>query len=290
MSGKPAARQGDMTQYGGSIVQGSAGVRIGAPTGVACSVCPGGVTSGHPVNPLLGAKVLPGETDIALPAPLPFILSRTYSSYRTKTPAPVGSLGPGWKMPADIRLPGQQYDEESGLYYNRHRYYDPLQGRYITQDPIGLKGGWNFYQYPLNPVTNTDPLGLEVFPRPFPLPIPWPKSPAQQQADDNAAKALTKWWNDTASQRIFDSLILNNPGLALDITMIASRGNDADTGITDRVNDIINDRFWSDGKKPDRCDVLQELIDCGDISAKDAKSTQKAWNCRHSRQSNDKKR
>ncbi|EFK4271856.1 RHS repeat-associated core domain-containing protein, partial [Escherichia coli] len=51
-----------------------------------------------------------------------------------------------------IRLPGQQYDEESGLYYNRHRYYDPLQGRYITQDSIGLKGGWNFYEYPLNPV------------------------------------------------------------------------------------------------------------------------------------------
>ncbi|XPE67873.1 DUF6531 domain-containing protein [Shigella boydii] len=49
-------------------------------------------------------RFLPGETDIALPAPLPFILSRTYSSYRTKTPAPVGSLGPGWKMPADIRL------------------------------------------------------------------------------------------------------------------------------------------------------------------------------------------
>ncbi|HHJ4269357.1 TPA: DUF4329 domain-containing protein [Escherichia coli] len=394
-----------MTQYGGSIVQGSAGVRIGAPTGVACSVCPGGVTSGHPVNPLLGAKVLPGETDIALPGPLPFILSRTYSSYRTKTPAPVGSLGPGWKMPADIRLqlrdntlilsdnggrslyfehlfpgedgytrtqyaeplvesrylydplgrrvakrvwrrerdltgwmslsrkpqvtwygwdgdrlttiqndrsriqtiyqpgsftplirvetatgelartqrrsladalqqsggedggsvvfppvlvqmldrleseiladrvseesrrwlascgltveqmqnqmdpvytparkihlyhcdhrglplalistegatawcaeydewgnllneenphqlqqlirlPGQQYDEESGLYYNRHRYYDPLQGRYITQDPIGLKGGWNLYGYQLNPISDIDPLGLSMW-------------------------------------------------------------------------------------------------------------------------------
>ena len=55
-----------------------------------------------------------------------------------------------------IRLPGQQYDEESGLYYNRHRYYDPLQGRYITQDPIGLKGGWNFYQYPLNPASLID--------------------------------------------------------------------------------------------------------------------------------------
>ncbi|EHP0322118.1 hypothetical protein [Salmonella enterica] len=40
MSGKPAARMGDMTKYGGPIVQGSAGVLIGAPTGVACSVCP----------------------------------------------------------------------------------------------------------------------------------------------------------------------------------------------------------------------------------------------------------
>ncbi|EOJ5641446.1 hypothetical protein ACT6IE_004757, partial [Escherichia coli] len=40
MSGKPAARQGDMTRKGLDIVQGSAGVLIGAPTGVACSVCP----------------------------------------------------------------------------------------------------------------------------------------------------------------------------------------------------------------------------------------------------------
>ncbi|WP_318393283.1 RHS repeat-associated core domain-containing protein, partial [Enterobacter sp.] len=59
-----------------------------------------------------------------------------------------------------IRLPGQQYDAETGLYYNRHRYYDPAQGRYITQDPIGLEGGINAYAYPLNPVINIDPLGL----------------------------------------------------------------------------------------------------------------------------------
>lgn len=104
MSGKPAARQDDMTMKGGKIVQGSAGVLIGAPTGVACSVCPGGMTSGNPVNPLLGAKVQPGETDFALPGPLPFILSRAYSSYRTKTPAPSGLFGPGWKMAADMRL------------------------------------------------------------------------------------------------------------------------------------------------------------------------------------------
>ncbi|HGU4975320.1 TPA: RHS repeat-associated core domain-containing protein, partial [Escherichia coli] len=58
------------------------------------------------------------------------------------------------------RLPGQQYDEESGLYYNRNRYYNPLLGRYITQDPIGLAGGWSLYAYPLNPVNGIDPLGL----------------------------------------------------------------------------------------------------------------------------------
>ncbi|ECC8925432.1 hypothetical protein DOJ94_24200, partial [Salmonella bongori] len=61
-----------------------------------------------------------------------------------------------------IRLPGQQCDEETGLYYNRHRYYDPLQGRYITQDPIGLRGGWNLYAYVYNPVSWMDPRGLEA--------------------------------------------------------------------------------------------------------------------------------
>ncbi|MEL3594335.1 RHS element core protein [Escherichia coli] len=126
MGGKPAARQGDMTRKGLDIVQGSAGVLIGAPTGVACSVCPGGITYANPVNPVLGAKVLPGETDIALPGPLPFILSRAYSSYRTRTPAPVGVFGPGWKAPFDIRL--QIRDE--GLILNdsggRSIHFEPL--------------------------------------------------------------------------------------------------------------------------------------------------------------------
>ncbi len=103
-----------------------AGVLIGAPTGVACSVCPGGMTSGNPVNPLLGAKVLPGETDLALPGPLPFILSRTYNSYRTRRPAPVGFFGPGWKAPSDIRL----QIRDDGLILNdngeRSIHFEPL--------------------------------------------------------------------------------------------------------------------------------------------------------------------
>ncbi|MBD3896818.1 RHS domain-containing protein, partial [Halomonas sp. ML-15] len=59
-----------------------------------------------------------------------------------------------------IRFQGQWHDEESGLYYNRHRYYDPQQGRYISQDPIGLKGGRNLYGYVSNPTGMVDPLGL----------------------------------------------------------------------------------------------------------------------------------
>ncbi|WFE72158.1 RHS repeat-associated core domain-containing protein [Halomonas sp. M1] len=59
-----------------------------------------------------------------------------------------------------IRFQGQWHDEESELYYNRHRYYDPQQGRYISQDPIGLNGGTNLYGYVTNPTGMVDPLGL----------------------------------------------------------------------------------------------------------------------------------
>jgi RHS repeat-associated protein len=58
-------------------------------------------------------------------------------------------------------MQGQQIDRESGLFYNRHRYYDPQMGRYITQDPIGLRGGNNLYSYVGGSPTNWhDPLGL----------------------------------------------------------------------------------------------------------------------------------
>jgi RHS repeat-associated protein len=39
-----------------------------------------------------------------------------------------------------FRYQGQYQDEETGLYYNRFRYYDPGIGSYISQDTIGLLG------------------------------------------------------------------------------------------------------------------------------------------------------
>ncbi|MEJ2755384.1 MAG: RHS repeat-associated core domain-containing protein, partial [Gammaproteobacteria bacterium] len=53
----------------------------------------------------------------------------------------------------NLRLQGQYFDEESGLHYNRFRYYDPEAGRFTQQDPIGLLGGVNSYQYVPNPIT-----------------------------------------------------------------------------------------------------------------------------------------
>ncbi|WP_277953331.1 RHS repeat-associated core domain-containing protein [Pseudomonas sp. TH08] len=59
-----------------------------------------------------------------------------------------------------IRFQGQYHDHETGLHYNRHRYYDPCVGRFISQDPISYAGGLNLYFYGANPVLLIDPLGL----------------------------------------------------------------------------------------------------------------------------------
>jgi RHS repeat-associated protein len=58
------------------------------------------------------------------------------------------------------RWPGQYEDEETGLYYNRFRYYDPASGRYVNQDPIGLGGGLELYGYVFDPIDLVDPYGL----------------------------------------------------------------------------------------------------------------------------------
>lgn len=59
-----------------------------------------------------------------------------------------------------LRFQGQYFDAETGLHYNRHRYYDPEIAGYISQDPIGLLGGANLYEYAPNTLSYVDPLGL----------------------------------------------------------------------------------------------------------------------------------
>lgn len=60
-----------------------------------------------------------------------------------------------------FRYQGQYEDSETGLYYNRFRYYSPEQGCFTSQDPIRLRSGiLNLYFYVKDTNTFFDPLGL----------------------------------------------------------------------------------------------------------------------------------
>ena len=71
------------------------------------------------------------------------------------------------KRPSAIipfKYQGQYEDAETGLYYNRFRYYDPNSGSYISQDPIGLVGeNPTLYSHVKSPNSQLDLLGLDVY-------------------------------------------------------------------------------------------------------------------------------
>jgi len=73
-----------------------------------------------------------------------------------------GEPAPAFTLP--LRLPGQVWDEETGLHHNRQRYYHPEHGQYLTPDPLGTPDGPNPYAYvAFNPLSNIDPDGLILF-------------------------------------------------------------------------------------------------------------------------------
>jgi RHS repeat-associated protein len=69
----------------------------------------------------------------------------------------------GAPRPCPLGYPGQYHDDESGLVYNLHRYYDPLTASYLSVDPLGLAGGLHPHRYVDHPLATADPLGLAPY-------------------------------------------------------------------------------------------------------------------------------
>uniref|UniRef100_UPI00047C1706 DUF6531 domain-containing protein n=1 Tax=Paracidovorax oryzae TaxID=862720 RepID=UPI00047C1706 len=190
MSGKPAARQGDLTKKVGPIVQGSATVLVGSAGGVACAVCPGGMAVGHPVNPALGAKVLTGadELDFALPGPLPLAWQRVYGSYvNVEHGAACGLLGYGWKLPLELRLRlesdrGVLFDA-SGRVITFDEALQPGQALYSSSEDLWLLRGGDLAGSPAPSSTPAELLPWAQQPR-------WLHVPAVLRADPGCVIAV----------------------------------------------------------------------------------------------------
>ncbi len=77
--------------------------------------------------------------------------------------SPMGRVQAGGDA-TPLSFQGQYVDEETGLHYNHHRYYDPDCGRYISPDPLGVAAGLNVYARGVDPTADLDLFGLSRTP------------------------------------------------------------------------------------------------------------------------------
>lgn len=93
-------------------------------------------------------------------------------------------VDPASTIAVSLRFPGHYFDAETGLHYNRFRYFSPQLGRYLQSDPAGLAGGINAYAYPDQPLTLVDIDGLK---KPKLAPNPRPPGPAAREGPSYSA-------------------------------------------------------------------------------------------------------
>jgi RHS repeat-associated protein len=163
----------------------------------------------------------------------------------------------GERQACPFRWPGQYDDEETGLYYNRFRYYDPRAGQYVSQDPIELAGGFELYAYVRDPLSWIDPLGLTgvVYLRTDPVTgeeyVGQAKSPAHYRARQNAHnRAARKATGNPGFKYDFDELEKNvTPGVLLDRAEEdwIRAGGGPKTGLENKRHQMADKRYKAAG-------------------------------------------
>ena len=174
----------------------------------------------------------------------------------------------GDKHACPFRWPGQYEDEETGLYYNRFRYYDPESGEYVSQDPIGLVGGLGPHSYVSDPQIWFDPLGLRKCGLSKADKLKMGKAPAGMNRPHRhhiVMENAPKNWNPTARQHVLDSQAIlskhsidKNKDLA-NFTWSPNQGHSQD--YAKKVADRLTAADASGGK----AQVLTELANIGSI-------------------------
>ena len=125
-------------------------------------------------------------------------------------------LAPGARIECNLRWPGHFFDPETGLHYNRYRYYSPRLGRYIQTDPLGIAGGINTHAAPSNPVATVDLLGLQP--------------PCKRKKDACTGKPHGKAKPDAESDGVHPSMkeALGKPDPAWELGVIRNERNGVD--------------------------------------------------------------
>jgi RHS repeat-associated protein len=130
------------------------------------------------------------------------VWSATYEPFGQATITTPAATEDSPTITSNLRLPGQYFDDETGLHYNLSRYYDPSKGRYVTSDPIGLNAGINMFSYAYgDPLLIYDPYGLWGL---ADLPdIPQPVVDFSAGFGDTMSFGLTNWVRNQMGKNSF---------------------------------------------------------------------------------------